>query len=300
MSIQGTKKPVFTKVMLGYAPREVDGYIERMNARYAAAVKDISRMKRRLDQMRVELDRVRASAAHADAEKLRLLFEEEKRRHAAALDTILDSLDGADVLAEGIAETDDGFVPLDDVSDGLADGLAAAAPDGEPSSFSPCAPLGELTIEDILRDELHAHRLPEQSLDDTAPEDATLDFAASEDSLLDESLDGAPLESELLLEDLLAPSCDADEPDGEAVASDAFVGESDADKAPECADPNGKADALSAAQLAESLDFHTDTVVRDGESYDPMTLAHMATGTRRPTAEDFMRPLGEGESARRG
>lgn len=54
-------------------------------------------------------------------------------------------------------------------------------------------------------------------------------------------------------------------------------------------------EARTPAQLAAELDFYSDSVVRDGESYDPMTLAHSATMKRkRPTAEDFLNPIEDG------
>ena len=54
------------------------------------------------------------------------------------------------------------------------------------------------------------------------------------------------------------------------------------------------------AQLALELDFYSDEVVRDGESYDPMTLARNASMQRkRPSLEDFMNPLDEGEKPKR-
>jgi hypothetical protein len=41
------------------------------------------------------------------------------------------------------------------------------------------------------------------------------------------------------------------------------------------------------AEMAAELDFYTDSVFRDGESFDPMTLAHNSASSRKPKYEDF-------------
>ena len=41
------------------------------------------------------------------------------------------------------------------------------------------------------------------------------------------------------------------------------------------------------AEIAAELDFYTDSVYRDGESFDPMTLAHNVTSNRKPKYDDY-------------
>lgn len=49
-------------------------------------------------------------------------------------------------------------------------------------------------------------------------------------------------------------------------------------------------DTRSPAEIAAELDFYQDGEHTDGESFDPMTLAHRATAQRsRPSLEDFLR-----------
>ena len=41
------------------------------------------------------------------------------------------------------------------------------------------------------------------------------------------------------------------------------------------------------AEIAAELDFYTDSVYRDGESFDPMTLAHNVTSNRKPKYDNY-------------
>lgn len=318
MSTQSSKRPVFTKVMLGYAPREVDGYIDRMNERYAAAIKDISRLKRRLEQLREELDRARLSLEREDAEKLRILFDEEKRRHAAALDAMLGVL--ADRTEPAISvETApaDEFVPLDD--DDAEDESRDVRTDEEFALESSFAVDDAYTLD--AAQEFAGTELGEMRGESNDAEKFTESGAESElfaphagEATLDFDSDGGEYGPFELDAEFFGSDGGTREPFGEE-ASVADNEETDAEAIDEefsqvqgivsdevIVDPDTEAEAAideTPAKLAESLDFHTDTVVRDGESYDPMTLAHMATGARRPTYEDFMRPLGDGDAPRR-
>ena len=71
MSAQNNfKKPVFTKSVMGYTPREVDQYIEYMNEQYAAATRDIAELRRRLTRYQLGLDPVEKQPAAEDDEKI--------------------------------------------------------------------------------------------------------------------------------------------------------------------------------------------------------------------------------------
>ncbi len=319
MSTQNSKRPVFTKVMLGYAPREVDGYIDRMNERYAAAIKDISRLKRRLEQLREELDRARLSLEREDAEKLRILFDEEKRRHAAALDAMLGVLaDRTEPAISVEAAPADEFVPLDD--DDAEDESRDVRTDEEfalDSSFAvddaytldaaqefADTELGEMRGK--LNDaEKFTESGAESELFTPRADEATLDFDSDGGEYgpfeLDAEFFGSDGGAREPFGEEASDADDDDEADAEAIDEE-FSPEQGLVSDEVIVDPDTEAEAASdetPAKLAESLDFHTDTVVRDGESYDPMTLAHRATGARRPTYEDFMRPLGDGDAPRR-
>ncbi len=53
------------------------------------------------------------------------------------------------------------------------------------------------------------------------------------------------------------------------------------------ADPEAKKKEKTPAEMAAELDFYTDSVYRDGESFDPMTLAHNSATSRKPKYDDF-------------
>ncbi|MBR6807283.1 MAG: DivIVA domain-containing protein [Clostridia bacterium] len=57
------------------------------------------------------------------------------------------------------------------------------------------------------------------------------------------------------------------------------------DEAPEGEEPKKR--EKTPAEIAAELDFYTDSVYRDGESFDPMTLAHNSTSRVKPKYEDF-------------
>lgn len=285
------KRPVFTKAMLGYTPREVDIYIDRMNERYSAALTDISRLKRRIAAMRVELEQARKSAElvrNGNEERLCSLIEEEMCRHASALDGILENLKASasvdttdSVPSTASAATDtDGFVPLDD-----------DMPDDVPTDLI-CDNNARITDETTLETEsaLFPEEVPECDIgDDNIPDISEDKFADDVDSLaaFDDIAAACSRES-----DPLAPFAEEYGPH-ELDDSGDILAEGGEEATENISQSSEK---TSAAKLAESLDFYTDTVVRDGESFDPMTLAHLSTDGRRPKIEDFMRPLGEGES----
>lgn len=58
------------------------------------------------------------------------------------------------------------------------------------------------------------------------------------------------------------------------------------DESTEKSDADSEAREKTPAEIAAELDFYTDSVHRDGESFDPMTLARQAT-ERKPKYEDF-------------
>ena len=262
MSAQNNlKKPVFTKSVMGYTPKEVDQYIEYMNERYAALRSDVAELKRRLTRFQLGLDRVdekenvQAESGFSDAalDKFRHMIASERSRHGEALDALLSFIetykDGTEVREKAVMDmSDDGFVPLDDDFDvEAADGNDAAVLSEEDAEW-------EQALESFIAG--------------TAEDEAE---GSEEEAVLTET-EEIPVAEEI---------CDA-----EAEAADEPEREAEPSKTP--------------AQLALELDFYSDDVVRDGESYDPMTLAQNATMQRkRPSFADFMNPLGDGEKPKR-
>lgn len=85
---------------------------------------------------------------------------------------------------------------------------------------------------------------------------------------------------------------ESSEEDGDPLAAIDFFTEEEAKEYLEEAktkDFESKEDAheKTPAEIAAELDFYTDSVYRNGESFDPMTLAHNATSKRKPTLDDF-------------
>lgn len=271
MSVQNNlKKPVFTKSMLGYTPKEVDQYIEYMNERYAAVSRDVSELKRRVTRLQLGLETSaaetevvpQAETGFSDAalEKLRRMIAAERSRHEEALDALLSFIETHShgesipeaVSVHDFADEDDGFVPLDD----------------EESAFEHLV----LSEEDVEWEEALEGFISD------AGDDATDTVEANTDE------DEGPADEE---EVLTAP------------ISEEYITESEEDTESEEAQEAQEAvteKKKTPAELAAELDFYSDTVVKDGESYDPMTLAQNATmKRRRPTLEDFMSPLGNDE-----
>ncbi len=371
------KRPVFTKAMLGYTPREVDLYIDRMNERYLAALADNSKLRRRVESLQAELERaradVRAAEVSCDVGHLVELIKNEASRHSEALGDIISALSAQSDAVSGAscgashelpctaAEIDeaDGFVPLeDDVPENTqatsgqtvpsdidsepdnesedvirylevepygetedAVEIAEADFDSEKSSLEPTdlsedAPVGGNLFDADDAFEPFAEEYGPHELDDAsifaAPDEIFIDAdRVSEGFDSAEDFNNIKGSATALGEDVFI---DADRLGGNASAtvgdatsaeaaenaestenSEAMENAEGLETAEDDANADGEADMASAAQRTASLDFYTDTVVRDGESFDPMTLAHRRTLTRRPTLEDFMRPLGDGE-----
>lgn len=141
----------------------------------------------------------------------------------------------------------------------------------------------------------------------------------TEDNLMTENefvplLDDADIDSMIISEDdaewkealesFIADAAESDDEQAEAEAEAEVLTETETE-ASEIAEVNEEAKAISEkkktpAELAAELDFYSDNVVRDGESYDPMTLAQSATmKRRRPTLEDFMNPIYDGDEPKK-
>ncbi len=350
------KRPVFTKAMLGYTPREVDLYIDRMNERYSAALADNSKLRRRVESLQAELARARADARAAegsrDAEHLLELIKNEASRHLETLGDIISAPSAQSAVSDAsrgashelpctAAEIDeaDGFVPLEDdvpeeltaaspvdaaqyaspdttadaggadeytpedlgyaaqpADDAHPDDRAAAVSDVSPDASDMAADITASTEDDAsVGDDLFYDDALELFTEEYGPhelDDASI-FAAPDEIFIDtdrERDSAAGIDS---VEDFnnIKSSADGLGGDNSARRVDATAAE-DEENTETAEDAAVEA---SAAQRTASLDFYTDTVVRDGESFDPMTLAHRRTLTRRPTLEDFMRPLGDGE-----
>lgn len=364
------KRPVFTKAMLGYTPREVDLYIDRMNERYLAALADNSKLRRRVESLQAELERaradVRAAELSCDVEHLLELIKDEASRHSEALGDIISALsaqsDAVSCASRGAshelpctaAEIDeaDGFVPLeDDVPENAqatscqpassdidsepgedvtldlevepygetedAVEIAETGFDSEKSSIEPTdlsadAPVGGNLFDGDDAFEPFAEEYGPHELDDAsifaAPDEIFIDadrvsvgFDSAEDFNNIKGSDTALGEDVFIDADRLGGDASATVDDTTAAEAAENAESTENSEAMEnaedleTAEDDATADGVSAAQRTASLDFYTDTVVRDGESFDPMTLAHRRTLTRRPTLEDFMRPLGDGE-----
>lgn len=272
MSAQNNlKKPAFTKIMLGYNPKEVDQYIEYITERYAAVSRDVSELRRRVSRLQFELDSIKEqsepevqSCGFTDAalDRLRYMIEAERSRHEEALNALVSFIDthshGEDVPAKAPpmdepemitfdVENDDNFVPLDD----------------EPLISDADAEWQEV-LESFISDA--------EDVEPAKVEDESAEYADAE------AVFAAPI-SGAYLENTDTENTDTAETTTEPAAEAA---------PPETAPERKK----TPAELAAELDFYSDNVVRDGESYDPMTLAQSSTmKRRRPTLEDFMKPM---------
>ena len=275
MSAQNNfKKPVFTKSVMGYTPREVDQYIEYMNEQYAAATRDIAELRRRLTRYQLGLDPVEKQPAAEDAsgftdaalDKLRHMISAERSRHEEALDALLSFIetykDGREVREKVVMDmSDDGFVPLDDESDTESEESDLPVLSEEDAEW-------EQALESFIAD---ADEDEPSEADEIAEDD--VDYAVAED---------------------IFGACEPENPTVENTVEESVPAEvAEVSETPET-------EKKTRAQLALELDFYSDAVVRDGESYDPMTLARNASMQRkRPSLEDFMNPLDEGEKPKR-
>jgi len=261
MSVQNNlKKPEFTKTMLGYNPHEVDRYIEYMTERYNAVSRDVSELKRRLTRLQLGLDKTEESE------------NDEKVLH--------------------------GF------SDGAVDHLRHMI-SAERSRHAESL--------DALLEFIESHKLGEEvsgqaSLNDEykplANDDgfAPVNGQAAEDfDLTDEDEEWTRTLSEFIADAAEESESDADGDAKAELSIDIEVDIPAETEAQPAAEDEPQTAKKTPAELARELDFYSDTVIRDGESYDPMTLAQSATmKRRRPTLEDFVNPIGDGDEVKRG
>jgi len=271
MSTQNNlKKPVFTKSMLGYTTKEVDQYIEYVNERYNALSRDVSELKRRVTRLQLGLESPNNS-------------EE----------------------ATTSASTDTGFT--DAAIDRLR-GMIEAERLRHEEALS--------ALLNFIESHSHGEELPEKVTEDnlmTENEFVPLLDDADIDSMIISEDDAEWKEA---LESFIADAAESDDEQAEAEAEAEVLTETEAEvseisevsevaETSEVAEVNEEAKAISEkkktpAELAAELDFYSDNVVRDGESYDPMTLAQSATmKRRRPTLEDFMNPIYDGDEPKK-
>lgn len=311
MSVQNNlKKPEFTKTMLGYTPKEVDQYIDHILERYAAVSRDVTELKRRVTRLQLGMEErcdtapekeaaptVYAGLSDSVMDKLRYMIESERRRHEEAMDALMSFLEShsrdemLQIPAEEIpvceaeeaepeAEEANGTIAFEDSDaeweDALEKFIADAGEDEEEAVDDEDA--------DEFEDEPEAE--PE-----AAPESADADEDDT-DSLL-EKLFGkydVTLDTEDESEDEEVEDDEVEDDEVEEVSVEHFgdIGENEDETKAEAEAVREK----TPAEIAAELDFYSDGTVHNGESYDPMTLAANATmKRRRPTLEDFMRPL---------
>lgn len=264
MSAQNNlKKPAFTKTMLGYTPKEVDQYIDYVIERYAAVSRDVLELKRRVARLQLGLDPIDSAPKEPAAkpglsddamERLRAMIESEKRRHEEAMSALL------------------GFVEAQSRGEAAPKKKSAA----EPAVFEDSKSINDVGSIEAVED----------------PEDPESGFVPLPDDgdgeiLSDKDSDWAEALGKLV--------------DGAEIADDsgksADDGEKNSDDGKDYADAvvseeNPSESKKTPAELAEALDFYSDPVVRDGESFDPMSLAQSSAAMRRrPTLQDFMRPI---------
>lgn len=293
MSAQNNlKKPAFTKTMLGYTPKEVDQYIDYVIERYAAVSRDVLELKRRVARLQLGLDPIDSAPKEPAAkpglsddamDRLRAMIESEKRRHEEAMSALLS------------------FVEAQSRGEVVPKKKSAA----EPAVFEDSKSINDVGSIDAVDDPED----PESGFV-PLPDDGDGEILSDKDSDWAEALgklvDGAEKADDSKSADVGEVSIDG-EIDGEknadaetvtAPISGAYLENSTAKPANIVAAPAEASEEKPAerkktpAELAEALDFYTDPVVRDGESFDPMSLAQSSAAMRRrPTLQDFMRPI---------
>lgn len=288
MSAQNNlKKPAFTKTMLGYTPKEVDQYIDYVTERYAAVSRDVLELKRRVARLQLGLDPIDSAPKEPAAkqglsddamDRLRVMIESEKRRHEEAMSALLCFVEAQSrreaaprkapeeesAMPEDPEDPENGFVLLPDDGDG-------AIISEEDTDWADT--LGRLVdgAENIGDSEKFADGNAENFDDSAKSADAGEEYADAE------AVFAAPISGAYLENSTVKSGEPAKNPAEISVPASASKTE-ERKKTP--------------AELAEALDFYSDSTVPDGESFDPMSLAKNSSAMHRhPTLQDFMRPI---------
>lgn len=286
MSVQNNlKKPEFTKTMLGYTPKEVDQYIDHILERYAAVSRDVTELKRRVTRLQLGLEPINVPSDAPEAtssepapvysglsdsvmDKLRHMIESERRRHEEAMDALMSFLE---------SHSRDEALPIP------AEEMVAEAP--APEAFAEEGDIQEPANDEIELGEADAEweNILEGFIEDFPSEETPSNEVEDDD--IDLIFD-MPLSDEL-------PSVFDEEEEHEYVPVEEHEDHEEYEEIPLHEDHTDEK-KKSPAEIAAELDFYSDGTVHNGESFDPMTLAANATmKRRRPTLEDFMRPLPE-------
>ncbi len=327
MAIQNTsKKPNFNKIVLGYAPKEVDRYIDFISERYNAVCRENAELKRKLTRLQLGITTNNSDTAEAVSETeikdekrmltkselaaLAKMIREEKERHESSLDMIYS-------LIESLTDTSLGEIPFETVSDETGDESVEADDDWE------------CILEKYISD------IPQTDEDDSAEsffpfvEDAELDadfkkakdtvdradtellftkkevFTSDDDGFVELFDDGEDSDEavDTVETDAVDDSEFAEEIIDEIMGDiDSLIIDEETDDGTPVSEDNAeitdKTDAtdtaeepLTAAQRAALLDFYTDEDIPDGQSFDPMTLAVAKTRkSRRPSGIDVLCP----------
>ncbi len=316
------KKPTFSKAMRGYSIEEVDSYVAYVNERYTSVCRESAELKRKLTRLLLGMDKPEVKEeekkrvtlpSESDLALLRSRLDE-CLKQTSELEELLSCAAGAarEILSEEIASKVSAELTEIESPATTAEETAAAE-ECTPADTSPCgtsdaeeaALQGDFTLEydeteepeedyDDLLDglrELFDRARPAES-EEFCEEAHTDDTAHSDFTLFCEDFDGdyssfAQAESETGAEapaqDSFSPATDEVEAEAEAAAEESESG----DKAP----------TRRSAEEMQAMDFYIDEIHKDGESHDLMTLAVESTAKkRRPTLEDFMRPLYDDEN----
>ena len=315
--LNNLKKPTFSKAVMGYTPAEVDRYIEYINERYSTVSREATELKRRIIALQLRLDETTAELEEIKKEitvkkvldrdavsALFALLEREKTRHDDFLDVMKDKL--SDMFADSVETDDDGDGEWEEVLEDFIElpsrgehsagtSIAGGMPDGTDASPA---------IDDI--DDVFYQAVKNAVSGDTADgSDGVAEEA--EEAAEDTAVKYPPYRAVFTFDDVSADrppvadnaeavSCgcaDTAEKD-DMELSKIYDGDAAEEIAPESAESTAEdekeADTRSPAEIAAELDFYQDGEHADGESFDPMTLAHRATAQRsRPSLEDFLR-----------
>lgn len=285
MSVQNNlKKPEFTKTMLGYTPKEVDQYIDHILERYAAVSRDVTELKRRVTRLQLGLESGNYPSETPEAaktesapvynglsdsvmDKLRHMIESERRRHEEAMDALMSFLE-AHSRDEELPTPAEDFIPEMSETEIFPEDISFETPVEDTVELDESDAEWENILEAFISD---------------VPAEETLAEKANEDDL--DLIFDMPLTDEI-------PSLPDDDEDISHIDLSEEIFEEKEAEIP-ASEPSSEEKKKTPAEIAAELDFYSDGSVHNGESYDPMTLAAKATMKRRPTLEDFMRPLPE-------